>query len=1402
LLVFFWLLTHHILVAQNRSESRNIHPNILVLKLKSEPSPNSRISYSREEQIQKVISLSLAKSVKQVFPANALSNARSIAYGLQNIYKLKLRPHDDIWKTISKIQRSGLVEYVEPLYQNELLYTPNDPEANPSSGQQNYLEVIKAYDAWDIEKSDTSVVIGIVDTGVKMDHEDLENIALNYADPINGIDDDKDGYVDNFYGWDVSDNDNDPTADGHPHGTPVTGLSSASTNNGIGMAGIGFNSRYLPVKIAETSSQKLTKDYEGVKYAADHGAKVINLSWGGAGNYSQYGQDIINYAVLEKDAVVVAAAGNTSEELNFYPASFDNVLSVGASDINDNKASWATYSYYIDILAPGDNGFTTKNNGGYEITTGSSFASPLVAGAAALVRSRFPELNAIQVMEQLRVTADDIYEVGQNMNYKGQLGNGRLNVQRALSDMLTPSVRLRNYSYQSNHDDLIFPGDTVSVQLEFTNYLRPAENLTISVSCANGDVSLQSENFYVPSLQTFESYTFTDQPLTFIVNDDNQPGDRLFFRIDFLGNYYKDFQYFEIPLTPGYFDISDGNISVTVSSDGDIGYDDDKFKNGSGITFDDELIATNSGLIISQDKDHVINNVINDFNAFSRDQDFYSEQSIKLYDNSMADFDGRSVFKPYDTIPSLLPIKVEQKVLAWKNASENGYLIFEYRIINTGDSTLSDLNAGIFTDWDLGDYKANAIDTDEALHLGYAFDKSANNQYAGLALLSNQTFSHYAIDLFSLNGNSADLDTIFSDSLKHSFLKSISPKYQAGSQGAGSDVAHILGAKAFDLPPKQTTKVTIAMLSSSSLDGLKEALVQAKEKYKIYQDNPPVEETFYACMGDSASVDPPGEIYEFYRDVKLTQRLDSGTIYQTPPVEKDTFYYAINLDSAYFSDIMRFDVRPGNPTADFELAPDTLLIESGETGALKIKNRSILGSRWYWDFDNGYNSTVEHPVTHYNNPNAYEIELIASNAYGCSDTARQEILVAIRSDRPEVEDQNICKYSSAVISASNTNQIHIYTEEQKTQLIYHGDVYETGIIRNDTSFFVTNFSGNYESVAVPIQIYIDAPEMGFEYFLDTTDLGNKYVLSIQNSDGPTDSLYWFINGQPAGTDAAIKHIYSSNPFGIAQIKIDNNGCFDTLKTKVVPSFSRMPANEQLQVCQHEPFTVQPSLGKLFYFYEDEQRSRLVHKGTSLSNTGIAQSRTYFITNVDSLIESAAATYDVKLNPVNAKITTISDSILLDEASHVEIINSSDNAIESFWLLPTGTYDTTTVLMEQYDEIGIHNYQLVALGTDGCSDTTNQKITVYNITSLENMNRSGIRLFPNPASSSITIEMDRIQEKEVSFALMDISGKSYKQFNITEKQSYFELDIEDLPGGIYFIRSLSASFPYNHKVVVR
>jgi PKD repeat protein len=1312
---------------------------------------------------------------------------------------LQLAPGTDIWPILLRLRRSGLVEYAEPHYQNELLYVPNDPQANPSTGKQSYLSVIKAFEAWDIQKSDTSIVIGIVDTGVKMDHEDLKNIAFNYADPINGIDDDGDGYIDNFYGWDIADQDNDPTADNHPHGSPVTGLSSAATNNGIGMAGVGFKSKYLPVKIAQTATGKLFRDFEGVKYAADQGCRVINLSWGGAGNYSHYGQDVINYAVLEKDAVVIAAAGNTNAELDFYPASFDHVLSVGATDINDKKASWATYSYKIDIMAPGDNVYTTKNDGGYEITTGSSFAAPMVAGAAALVRAQFPQFSAIQVMEQLRVTSDDIYNVGTNMNYFGQLGHGRLNVYRALTDILTPAVRVSDLQFHSNHGNLIFAGDTVEVSLVFTNYLRQAENVTVRISNVSENVYWQNDEIYIASLGAMQSYSNQNRLLSFMVSEKVQPGERLLFRIDYLGNYYTDFQYFEIPVTPGYFDVSDGNIEVTITSDGDIGFDDLEYRQGNGVNFKDEFLATHAGFIISYDKDHVISNVISDFDEGTRDQDFIAEQSIRLYNNSIADYDARSIFKSKNDQNSALPLRVEQKVLTWDNPTDDGYIVFEYRIINIGDSALAGLNAGLFADWDLDNSELNEASTDEVLKLGYAFDKSGGSLFAGMALISDHSFTHYAIDKSNLHGNAADFNSLFTDSIKHEYVSSGLLKTQAGIVGQGNDIAQVVGARQFDLKPGEAVKVTIAMLASESLQGLKDALGLAKIHYSSYLENPPQGETFYACSGDSAMIDPVGEIYEFYADLQLTQRLDSGTSYKTPPVLGDSYYYAVNLDSGYRSDVIRFKVSPGNPTAGFKLESDTLLIEKGKSGQLSIISTSVLATSWSWDFDNGYYSSVEHPFTSYQDTGTYNITLKVSSDYGCEDVLTRELLVAYRPERPVVENQHICKHTNAQISAGNSDTIRVYADEALNTLLFQGLNFLTGSIDRDTLFYITNFSGGYQSLETPVEIKVLAPTMGLKYVADTNDLENKYALTISNEKGPADSLYWFIDGIQVSRDPHFHHVYSEQAFEIMQVKIDAQGCADTLRSVISPAVSSKPQEIYMEVCRNAPFKIEPGNG-IFNFYSDQEMTNLVYKGRSYMIEKSDQNTIYYFSNTDQLLESPPATISINLNPVKSIISISSDSILLEEATHVEIVNDSEFATSSFWLFESGTFETAKVLTESYTVPGTFTYTLVALGTNSCSDTSRVDINVFNVTGTNIRDFENYRIYPNPTINEFTIDLNKMVEESIEFEILDISGQRVHHFYIPERQTAATINIHQLPNGLFFIKSLNRADQINFRII--
>lgn len=185
------------------------------------------------------------------------------------------------------------------------------------------------------------------------DHPDLQsNIKYNYADPINGVDDDNDGYIDNYRGWDMSMNDNNPMVDMSDHGSHVSGCADAVTNNGTGVSSPGFNCKFLPVKCANaTSVSTIDHGYEGIVYAADHGCQIINCSWGGGGGGS-FGQDAVTYASVNMGALVVCSAGNTYSDVAQYPAAYKYAFSVAATNSSDEKSSFSTYNYTVDISAP------------------------------------------------------------------------------------------------------------------------------------------------------------------------------------------------------------------------------------------------------------------------------------------------------------------------------------------------------------------------------------------------------------------------------------------------------------------------------------------------------------------------------------------------------------------------------------------------------------------------------------------------------------------------------------------------------------------------------------------------------------------------------------------------------------------------------------------------------------------------------------------------------------------------------------------------------------------------------------------------------------------------------------------------------------------------------------------
>ncbi len=329
------------------------------------------------------------------------------------------------------IEQNPSVIYAQP----EVLLQPQDVIPNdPDYSRQWGLQKIRAPKAWEISKGSSTVKIGIVDSGIAMNHPDL-----------------KDRYAG---GYDFVQHDTYPQ-DTDGHGTHVAGIAAATGNNGIGIAGVGWRTKLLIARVLTAEGATDTDVAKGIIWVTDHGASVINISLG-----TYYNSDTLHQAIeyaQEKGALVVAAAGNESTNIPLYPAAYPGVIGVAATDPNDGYASFSNYGSYVDISAPGVDIYSTYP-GGYAYMSGTSMAAPFVAGAAAVIKAEFPEYSAGQIWQRLRAGADDLGPKGLDVHY----GYGRLNLYRSLAVPGTLTGRVRNAM-----NSKVLPG--VKVQLYGTS---------------------------------------------------------------------------------------------------------------------------------------------------------------------------------------------------------------------------------------------------------------------------------------------------------------------------------------------------------------------------------------------------------------------------------------------------------------------------------------------------------------------------------------------------------------------------------------------------------------------------------------------------------------------------------------------------------------------------------------------------------------------------------------------------------------------------------------------------------------------------------------------------------------------------------------------------------------------
>ncbi|WP_396172381.1 S8/S53 family peptidase [Flavobacterium sp.] len=397
---------------------------------------------------------------------------------------------------IKKLEETNLFDYVEPDYisqgssikQNEnvdilqsftpLSTIPNDQFFFRQWGLHNdgtFLlspsvsdADVDMIEAWDITTGSSTIVMAVIDSGIKMDHPEFNGrFWFNTLEQLNGVDDDLNGYIDDFSGWDFVNNDNNPTDD-HGHGTNVTGIAVANSNNSIGYAGVDWNCKLLPLKVLNQSNSGLTSNIiSSIYYAVSVGVDVISISIGGSG-YSVAYENAINFA-YNQNIPVIACMMNFNNNVSYYPAAFPNAIAVGSTNPNDYRSvpffwsatSGSNYGSHIDVVAPGNfiYGLSHTSNTNYgSYWGGTSQATPLVAGIVSLMLSIDPNLTVTEVRTILRNTAQD--QVGNPsediLGWDQYYGAGRVNAFNALSYL----QNLSTTNFNSNNGINLYPNPT------------------------------------------------------------------------------------------------------------------------------------------------------------------------------------------------------------------------------------------------------------------------------------------------------------------------------------------------------------------------------------------------------------------------------------------------------------------------------------------------------------------------------------------------------------------------------------------------------------------------------------------------------------------------------------------------------------------------------------------------------------------------------------------------------------------------------------------------------------------------------------------------------------------------------------------------------------------------------
>ena len=698
------------------------------------------------------------------------------------------------------------VEYAEPMSIPQPL-SPQNPD-DPGIDTLRQLRFVDAFEAWKIWPGDSTVTIGIVDAGINMYHEDLwPNIAPNPGEEgldgegkdkaTNGIDDDGNGVIDDWKGANLSfylDDTEHGNTVGSEHGTQVAGYAAARADNGLGIAGLGNQCRFFPVKTASAKGLGgLVEGYNGVLYCARRGFQVVNCSWGKP-EYSQTEQDIIENIVLAYDVAIVAGAGNNFKHEILYPAGFRYVMGVGG--VNEQGLNVKSWGEHVDITAT--SGTTTSGTSNYFLLEpATSYTTPVVAGIVALVRSRWPELDARQALAHTRLTAANIDAL--NAGKEKLVGFGKADAYEAVATnpfshpgLLIDSVWVTDMD--GNPRQYFGLGEKGRFGFRVVNVLGDlADGAAHIARYAEDSASIKFDEtpVQIGSLASGESWV-VPEGIPFEVISPGKGLTRL--RIAFTGKDYEDYAYELLNLYRPYSVYSTPRMNLSFTESGHIGFDYRDFGTiGEGLTFDTRSLLYEGGLIVASDRTHVLDNVRNDDPVnFIQNADFTTveipsaanDYTLVLNDSQVDSAERigvelRMQIQTVDTIANAVGIRIVAR--------------------NTGDETLDSLRVGLFLDWDIDGFA-------EGQTVRYVPDVPVQG-IAMHAIAANPLGSHVAAGIAEPADATALFAIIYNAeplSLKDGFEKG--EKWRTLSNGIGNpesgpgDISMVIGEVLADIP--------------------------------------------------------------------------------------------------------------------------------------------------------------------------------------------------------------------------------------------------------------------------------------------------------------------------------------------------------------------------------------------------------------------------------------------------------------------------------------------------------------------------------------------------------------------------------------------------------------------------